>query len=121
MRSWITGLTLACSLLTACGASSGSTTQDHGLADAGALDGSTDQAADTSTSTPDAGPRACSGVAATYDIGAIDLANMICKSPDDCTVCVQTVDESGMPVQWFAIPLAHCVCPSPTVRIERDQ
>lgn len=102
----------------ACGTeSSVSATHDRApLVDAGS-EVAADAGADAGS---DSGARACSGVSATYDIASVALAESICKSPDECSVCVQTVDEDGTAVQWFEIPIAHCVCPLPTVRPSRD-
>ena len=120
MRPYITTITLVFScLLAGCGGeNTGGASQNQTTGDSGGVDSAAPANADAGL---DSSPRACSGVSATYDIGTLDQANYICKSPNDCTVCVQTVDDAGMPVQWFEIPLAHCICPTPTVRVQRDQ
>jgi hypothetical protein len=111
---------VAFALVPACGGESTNSAREiSNAADGGQRDATTrDSVADALQA--DSAPRACSAALVTYDIGSFAEATYICKSADDCTICVQTVDETGMPLQWFDIPIPRCVCPSPTVRVPPD-
>jgi hypothetical protein len=121
MRNFIVVFALAASsIAVGCGGEkTGTTGLNQSIADGGGSDAANgDSGGDVDA---DSGPRVCTGPNVTSDIGSLDLANYICKSPNDCTICVQTVDDQGAAVQWFDFPLAHCVCPTPTVRTQHDQ